>query len=73
VKTVTITTVQRRVVQKIFVRHGGTFFANAAISGNLPSPSSRIVNRRVNLGGLTVGEHGKPELITVSPLASKGH
>jgi hypothetical protein len=27
-----------------------------------------VVSHRTNIGNLTVGEHGKPELITVNPL-----
>jgi hypothetical protein len=66
-KTVTITTIQRQVVHRVFAQHGGTF-ANAAISSSNSPTSSSIVKRRTNIGGLTVGEHGKPELITVTPL-----
>jgi hypothetical protein len=30
-----------------------------------------IINRRTNIGNMTVGEHGKPELLTVTPLTSR--
>jgi hypothetical protein len=63
-RTITITTINRNRNLGTTIQHGGSFVTNAQ------QGMSGIITRPEIVNGISMGEHSKPELITVTPLTN---